>query len=71
MRNLKKPESKSASLQNRNRLTDIENKLMVTKGETTVGRNKMRRRVGLIDAHYHLKKREPARIHRIAPENSM
>ena len=32
---------KSTYLQNRNRLTDIENKLMVTKGERCGGRDKL------------------------------
>ena len=40
MRNLKKW-YKWTYLQNRNRLTDIENKLMVTKGISAVGRDKL------------------------------
>ena len=41
MRNLKNKTNEYIK-QNRNRLTDIENKLMVTKGERGEGRNKLR-----------------------------
>ena len=39
-------------LQNRNRLTDIENKLMITKGER--GREGQIRSLGLADTYYYI-----------------
>ena len=41
MRNLKKKWYKRTYVQNRNRLTDIENKPMATKGERGWGRDKL------------------------------
>ena len=43
-------------LQNRNRLTDIENKLMVTKGKNEEGEGQIRS-MGLIDTHHYIQNR--------------
>lgn len=45
-------------IQNSNRLTDIEGKLVVTKGEEELIRD-----VGLIDTNYHTQDRSATRIH--------